>query len=231
MSRYTTQVRYICEYYAGLEHSVGYDQIEDVLNTAWPKIFDYDFPIFDEAYRAHLCKLILLSYYQCEIAHEVVGVWKYRLKARMYQIMPKYNAMYKSIAAHDPFDNVDHVSNTKRDGTDNQTGNRTGNSTTKATGKSKNRYSDTPQGSIADLEADRYLTNANITDDTTNSQTDTTDDTQNDRKYNETVDASQKGKTNGSSYYEHYIKYAAQFESIDQMIVAELEPLFFGLWM
>ena len=231
MSRYTTQVRYICEHYAGLEHSVGYDQIEDVLNAAWPKIFDYDFPIFDEEYRAHLCKLILLSYYQCEIAHEVVGVWKYRLKARMYQIMPKYNAMYKSVAAHDPFDTMDTAAHTQRKGDDNQKGSRAGNSKTGATGKSKNRYSDTPQGSIADLEADRYLTNANITDNQTNSETNTSDNTKNDRVYSETVDQTMKGKSGDRSFYEHYIKYAAQFESIDQMIIAELEPLFFGLWM
>ena len=51
MSKYTTQVRFICETSANLTESSGFNDIEDILNKSWSKIFS-DFPIFDEQYRA-----------------------------------------------------------------------------------------------------------------------------------------------------------------------------------
>ena len=40
MSKYTTEVRYICETYAGLDESVGYDHINEVIAAAQNQIFD-----------------------------------------------------------------------------------------------------------------------------------------------------------------------------------------------
>ena len=39
MSKYTTEVRFICESYAGLNESVGYAGIDEVINKAIPKVF------------------------------------------------------------------------------------------------------------------------------------------------------------------------------------------------
>ena len=35
MAKYTTEVRYICESYAGLTESVGYDSIDDVIEKSY----------------------------------------------------------------------------------------------------------------------------------------------------------------------------------------------------
>lgn len=51
MSVYTTQVRFICEAEAGLKKSVGYDNVNTVIQNAIPKIFNFSWPIFDESYR------------------------------------------------------------------------------------------------------------------------------------------------------------------------------------
>lgn len=96
MSKYTTEVRYICEEAAGLQDSVGYNNIESVITTAAPVIFDFDFPIFDEAYRLPLEKTILRHYYTREIGEETVGLWKLRLWDRLSLIMPYYNKLYYS---------------------------------------------------------------------------------------------------------------------------------------
>ena len=52
MAKYNTEVRSICESYAGLVTSVGYAQIEETIEKSREKIFDFDFPIFDENYRS-----------------------------------------------------------------------------------------------------------------------------------------------------------------------------------
>ncbi len=96
MSKYTTEVRFICETYAGLGESVGYEKVEDVIDKARSKVFDFDYPIFDEAYRPVLEKKILMHYYTREICEETVGLWKLRLRAKLNEIMPYYNKMYES---------------------------------------------------------------------------------------------------------------------------------------
>ena len=101
MAKYTTEVRSICENYAGLTESVGYDQIDDVIRNSRTKIFDFSYPIFDEAYRPVLETKILLHNYTREICEETVGLWKLRLKAKMNEIMPftcVYDLFY--IASH-----------------------------------------------------------------------------------------------------------------------------------
>lgn len=96
MSKYTTELRYICENYAGETQSVGYDDVQDVIDNSWDKVFSFDFPIFDENYREGLCKKIIKHFYTREIAEETVGLWKLRLDARMNEIMPYFNKLYES---------------------------------------------------------------------------------------------------------------------------------------
>lgn len=96
MSKYTTEVRYICETAAGLEQSAGYASVNDILDLANTKIFDFDYPIFDESYREPLQKKILKHFYTREIGAETVGLWKLWLDQRMNEIMPFYNKLYES---------------------------------------------------------------------------------------------------------------------------------------
>lgn len=96
MAKYTTEVRHICENYANLDESKGYNSVQSILNASWDKVFDFDFPIFDENYREPLCKKILKHFYTKEIGEETVGLWKLRLDDRMNEIMPYYNQLYES---------------------------------------------------------------------------------------------------------------------------------------
>ena len=96
MSKYTTQVRFICETEAGLTESVGFSGINEVIQKSIPKVFNFDFPIYDESYRNVLCGKILKHYYTREIGAETVGLWKLWLDTRLNEIMPYYNQLYKS---------------------------------------------------------------------------------------------------------------------------------------
>jgi hypothetical protein len=60
------------------------------------EIFDFDYPIFDEKYRAELEKKILDYYYFREIGFETFAQFKWYLKIRMNRIMPYYNQLYDS---------------------------------------------------------------------------------------------------------------------------------------
>lgn len=173
MSKYTTEVRFICENYAGYKESVGYDSIDDVISKSRTKIFDFNYPIFDEAYRAVLETKILEHYYTREICEETVGLWKLRLKAKMNEIMPYYNKLYNSeLLTFNPLYDTDYHKDGNRTGKEDSTtlnvnnrdskysGTDTTNSNTVKGGADSvatterdkfsewNLYSDTPQGGI-----------------------------------------------------------------------------------
>lgn len=127
MSKYTTEVRFICETAAGFTESVGYKSIKRVLTEAAPKVFDFDFPIFDEEYRLPLEIKILRHYYTREICEETVGLWKLRLEDKLNTIMPYYNKLYESeLIKFNPMYDVDLTRDhkTKNDGENNNTSNR-----------------------------------------------------------------------------------------------------------
>ena len=112
MSKYTTEVRFICESYAGLDESVDYDHVEEVIENSYRKIFKTnDIPMFNgetEEHRAGLFKKILLHYYTREIGYETVGLWKLKLNQKLFEIMPYYNQLYESeLIQFDPLKNTD----------------------------------------------------------------------------------------------------------------------------
>lgn len=247
MSKYTTEVRYICENYAGLDESEGYNSVNRIIGLAIPKIFDFEFPIFDEAYRNVLCGKILKHYYVREIGQETVGLWKLMLDTKLNEIMPYYNQLYESARLElKPFE--DYSYNKSATKTVNETVNGTGNvnstgtNTAKQNGESESTaydlYSDTPQGALNGVDEEAYLTNARKD---TNSGTSKADSegssTYNENKTNtditngtENYIESITGKLGTSSYSKLLEEYRKTFLNIDMMVIDELKTLFFGLY-
>lgn len=197
MSKYTTEIRYICESKANSLTSKGYESIDNIIEEARGKIFDFDYPIFDEAYKPILEKKILKHYYTREIGEETYGLWKLRLSSRMNEIMPYYNKLYTTTTLEfNPLYDFDMTTTGSRNKEDNsteettntgayETGNEyTGSTTTSGTsnntssgafnnsgsGSNINKYSDTPQGAITGLDQDRYITNASKDNSTTETE-------------------------------------------------------------
>ena len=108
MSKYTTELRFICETEAGKTESVGYSKVDEVIAAALPHIFDFDFPIFDENYRETLETKIIRHYYTREIGLETYGLWKLKLQTKLNEIMPYYNKLYESeLFTYNPLYDVD----------------------------------------------------------------------------------------------------------------------------
>ena len=96
MAKYTTELRSICEAYAGYTEQQGLSEVDNIVSKDLPKLFDFDFPIYDEAYRSVLETKIVKHFYTREICAETVGRWKLFLNERLNLIMPYYNQRYKS---------------------------------------------------------------------------------------------------------------------------------------
>ena len=253
MSKYTTEVRFICETEAGLTESEGYKSVNNILAISAPKVFDFDYPIFDEAYRLTLETKILKHYYTREICAETVGLWKLWLDAKMNEIMPYYNELYKTaLYKFNPLYDADYYrehegQGTKHDETENKLGStRTGgwSDTTVESGSTETieKYSDTPQNGLNDVLQDKYLTNVRVTEQTPKQRTTTgtrvfnSDRTVNDGKIigdGNTTDQYIEhvyGKTPGRSYASLVKEFRDTLLNIDMMVINNLRELFFNLW-
>jgi hypothetical protein len=141
VSKYTTEVRYICETLAGDVESTGFDNIENIISKSRDKVFNFNYPIFDPTYRVALETKILKHFYTREIAHETVGLWKLKLSAKMNEIMPYYNQLYKSeLLVFNPLYDVDYTN--KKDDTKTKTSNSTENTTHSTTGSATSKVTD-----------------------------------------------------------------------------------------
>lgn len=134
MSKYTTEVRFICENLAGLTNSEGYTSTKEIIANSREKVFDFDYPIFDESYRSVLETKILKHFYTREIGAESFGLWKLWLDTRMNEIMPYFNQMYKStLLEFNPLYDTNITTTHTKD----ETGNKTDNGETTGTTKDK----------------------------------------------------------------------------------------------
>lgn len=291
MSKYTTELRFICENAAGLKESEGYNNVGAIIQKSIPSVFNFEFPIFDETYRNVICTKILKHYYTREISEETVGLWKLRLDTRLNEIMPYYNQLYKSeLLEFNPLYDTDLTTrhNAQKDETtkksEEESENRTGsneytksvaddattvnatktsdseNGTTTNNDTRKELYSDTPQGSLQNVENETYLTNARkIIDSKSETRANTSNgesstNTSYKDSLTDTGDSSFKedrgvtrngnvqlnstdeyvnavsGKSGGSSYSKMLEEFRKTFLNIDMMVIEELSDLFFGLW-
>lgn len=286
MSKYTTEVRFICETECGLSESVGGNAVEEVIANARTKIFNFDYPIYDDSYKSILETKILYHYYTREIGFETVGLWKLKLRTKLNEIMPYYNQLYKSaLLEFNPLWTEDYTTshNKGTDGTSLNINDRESNSTNSNVGVtergmsgsenttnvnanenatriddvSRDKYSDTPQGALTDLENDAYLTNARkVTrenDTVSKGQESNVGIKENNQKGTENssnVGINEiKDKANNSNIFsntEEYLetvqgrrgkdasemlmKYRQTFLNIDMQVIDELEELFMHLW-
>jgi len=141
MSKYTTEVRYICEDAAGYDESQGYSSVDQIISKAVPKVFDFNLALFDDAYRNVLFTKILKHYYTREIGFESVGLWRLKLETKLQEIMPYFNQLYRSeLLKFNPLYDTDlsttHVGESSREGSTEDT--RTGFSNTSGE-KAENR--------------------------------------------------------------------------------------------
>lgn len=178
MSKYTTELRFICETEAGYNQSQGYKKVNEILAAAAPKIFDFEFPVYDENYRVVLETKILKHYYTREISEETYGLWKLRLDTTLNEIMPYYNQLYKTaILEFNPLYDVD-VQRTYTkvlDGTESGTSSGTGKGS--ATGKSSDTTTTAREASSTNANSGNKSMSTEQTEESTKNHTDKYSDT------------------------------------------------------
>lgn len=251
MSKYTTEVRFICESKSGLDVSEGFNSIDEIISKSWNKIFTTKVKFWSEEYRQFLCSKIIKHYYFREIGFETVGLWLAYMNERLEMIMPYYNQLYDSASLiTDPFQDVNLTREHSKE--NNETSANTGTSSNSYNGTTTNNitsgnnsnsqrvYSETPQGGLSGVLDMTYLTNATVDSGSLNqhSNENSTNKNSNSGEFNdnknitanENLSETVKGKQGGGSYSKMLNEYRDTFLNIDNMIIEEFVDLFMQLW-
>lgn len=183
MANYTMQVRTICEYYAGVESSKGFNSVDEIIDNSWNAIFTTPITFYTNECKERICKKILKRYYTREIGAETAGLWQLWINQRLEEIEPYYAQLYKSAEIEiSPLENYNYTetvtrsnSETSSDVSNNTTNSKinTNDSSSNSGSKTKNNHeegannneklhSDTPQSELAYVEEARYISDANF---------------------------------------------------------------------
>lgn len=224
MSEYTTTLRWWCTSLNNNDTSLS---VKQNIELALPKIFNFDFPIFNENYREELEFKIIHHFYFREIGFETPGLFREYLNMKLNEIMPYYNQRYQSeLLTYNPFDNINITTVGSTSG--NNTQSTSTNGTGSVNGNDSSAYSDTPQNGLTDVDNLNYLTN--YTKNTNGSETATSSEgstaAHNDGNYEET----KTGKDSQTSFMELLTQYRKTFLNIDMEVIHELDNLFMNVY-
>lgn len=122
MSSYTTLLKTIIERYSALDTTISTD---GRIDKGRKYLFDFNYPIFDEAYRPVFERNFIRNFYMNEIGFETVGLFKMKLENWLNLNMPYFNQLYKSeLIKYNPLYNVDWSESYDRNFNKNQKDNR-----------------------------------------------------------------------------------------------------------
>lgn len=207
MSKYTIMIKDIVNNYSITSENKDIDSKLDVARTY---LFDFDYPVIDEATKKRIEIAILKHYYMREIAFETVGIFKIKLNDRLNLIMPRYNALYNKQDL-----NLSPYINSYL----NETGNTTNENNTDVNNEDWQTTSETPQGILNDLKEGRYSSMAIYNENKDNTSTTGESD------YSRNVES-----LNGLTYSEAFRNYFDNIISIDEELVNEFSDLFMVIW-
>jgi hypothetical protein len=244
MASYTMQLREYIEQASQDETLPIKEQIE----KGRPKLFDFDYPIFDESYKNVFETHFIRNFYMREIGFETEGLFKFNLENWLIINMPYFNKLFESeLKPFDIFNNYKmDVTNKKtvdRDQTQDSTTN--GNNTSTATGNTtsdsfgRNLESNNPDSRLAITTEDgsgviQYASGIDeatkkTTNDSTGETIDVTSVTGNATStINEIEDfiESKTGKIGNESYSKMLKDYRETLLRIEKKIFNEMQELF-----
>lgn len=224
--------------------------VSNLINQTRSKLFP-NFPLYNESHREELQNLIVGRFLFREICDTPVAKWHFMFCQKLMEVMPYFNQLYESFQFEgNMFDNVNYVRNIKNDGVYTMTKGTKDTTTQKSENDGMTTYQpgitaietsiDTPQSSLDNFLAGKYMTSANKTTSEGQDHTDIFNSNEvtgsiersgeDKNTEDKTVTERVVGKNGGLSYAELFAKYKEALYSVDMLILDSLEELFFIIY-
>lgn len=247
MAEYTIELRQIlASYQEQPNHDLATFKAEDdIIAGGVDDLFNFEYPFYNNSDidRAAFEKYFCRHYYIYEIGTETVGLFKSRLQARLYDIMPTIKRYYDSERLEfDPLHDYDETRIYTTEDTGEQTNDvnssRSDSTSSESSGSntsnSKVLQNDTPQGPLFDIDSGKYLSeytsnpsDSNSTDLTSGSSQSTINNSGRDTIHNvQQHTESVKGKRGAATYADLIRQYRDLATNVNLLICRECRDLF-----
>ena len=228
----------------------------DLAKIARSTIFNFDYPLSQNVNKEEFECMILNHYMMRRINFDTVTLFNIQLNVKLNSIMPKYNKMFDMMSNWDLFNDGEkqthtstdnrNIENTEKRNASTENTNTTNNtleneSTTLGNNTSDNRYSNTPQNQLTDVQNGsyvseyRYIQDTNNTTDSSNSKGNSTSNSNSTNTENNTSNTTDTNTLNETwtktigDKMSLYKEYQETMQNIYDMIFHELDVLFYGL--
>lgn len=189
------------------------------------KIWDFDYPSYYKGEQKKAFEQKVIDHYLFrQIGQETVGRFLHYFRSKIHEIMPYYIQLYESVdlykSIEDPLESYNLTEEYTRD-TSNTGKTKSSGSTTD---KREERFSNTPQGSIDNIN--KYMTEATVNDDSTESSA----DSESENSGKETYTLTRRGNIGVQPLGQELKVLRDSFLNIDMMIIDELKDLFLKVY-
>lgn len=198
-------------------------ELREVLDLEKGNIGLDSYPIFDEEYRPILNDKIIEHFWNREIGMESISMFRQQLRRKMNEIMPYWNQHYEaSRVKFDPLKTVSIKSLSGTEGTSTTTGE--GETSSQSDSKSRAVASAFPQMMLSDNGDYADTGQDNVSGTTASGTSAETQNTTNSGN----VDTDTTGYQGSAAIL--IAEWRATFVNTDMDVIAQLEPLFMGIW-
>lgn len=187
-------------------------KIKDLASVTRTEIFDFTYPLSTHVNKEDFEVMILNHFIMRRIGYNTMTAFKIALNVKLNEIMPMYNKLFDALNGWNLFTDGEVITTSY-----NESGNTSASSQSLST--TDNRYSDTPQGRLADVQNGSYMT-----DYTFNQGSGSVSSSGTDSRAKQEI----KSKT-PSDKMKLYREFIENRQSIMTMIFKDLDPLFYGL--
>lgn len=192
-------------------------------------VWAFDYPSYYQGADKVAFEQKVVDHYRFrQIGSETVGRWLHQFRTRIREIMPYYIQLYKSQelmeSIEDPFGNVDIVETFEQESTGKSNTNATSTSTDNL--DREHRFSNTPQGTIENI--DKYMTEASKDKDTNTGTSASSGSSESGGTTKHTL--TRKGNQGVNTYAHDMKELRETYLNIDLMIIRELNDLFLGVY-
>lgn len=192
-------------------------------------IWAFEYPSYYEGDEKRAFEQKVLDHFRFrQIGQETVGRWLHMFRTRMREIMPYYIQRYQSVdlfkSIKDPLQSYELTEEYTKNAT--STGILESSTNNKSEGKNTHKHSDTPQGSIDNLES--YMSDASKDDNESSSETGSSSFSTD--RGNETYTLRRYGNIGVQPLGDELTKLRESFLNIDMEVINELNDLFLKVY-
>ena len=196
------------------------EKIKDLAKLGRSMFFDFEYPLSNKITKEQFETMILNHFLMRRIGYDTVTAFNIALSVKINEIMPKYNILFNALDGWEIFNAGE---TTTRIMTDNTTSESESTVSASNSNTSDNRFSNTPQNAIQDVQAGKYVSEYTYTQDTGSSSSTAGNSGEDNKTVNETITKTPADKI------KVYTEFVKNYNNIFTMIFEDLEPLFYQI--